>query len=81
MESFLMNSAALLARSPESDSPTGAPAGVVPNYVDPPSRGFEIITTSYACLALAITFVLIRLGTRIFIIRKTDWDDCESWLR
>ena len=54
------------------------PTGVIPNFIDPPSRGYEVIIAVAICLTFMIPSVVIRLYTRIFISRSLGWDDCES---
>ena len=53
------------------------PAGVVPNLENPYSRGNTYTAVATTITALMIAFVLCRMYTKYFIVRKVGWDDCE----
>ena len=53
------------------------PAGVVPNLENPYSRGNTYTAVATTITALMIAFVLCRMYTKYFIVRKMGWDDCE----
>ena len=54
------------------------PPGVVPNFVDPVSlQRYDVLTQS-VCLSVATVFVLMRLYTKVVVLRNPWWDDCES---
>ena len=52
------------------------PEGVIPNFVDPESRGYEPIITVSICLSLMIPFVITRIYANGFVTRHLGWDDC-----
>lgn len=52
------------------------PPGVVPNFVNPVSRGSYLITVNAVLLSITTLFVLMRFYTRIFLARAIGWDDC-----
>lgn len=58
-------------------SVTGPPPGTVPNYIDPPNNATSCQVVSIITLALAFVLVVSRIGTKIFIVRRFGWDDCE----
>ena len=51
---------------------------IVPNFIDPYSRAYLIVTTTAVTLTVTTVLVLIRTYTKRFI-NKTGlgWDDCE----
>lgn len=55
-----------------------APAGYVVNLEDPQRRG-EAVITWVGCIGMVIatTLLLIRLYTKLFIVKKIASDDCE----
>ena len=53
------------------------PPGVIPNFINPPSRGSQVIITAIICLSLMIPPVFMRVYTRVFISHFLGWDDCE----
>lgn len=58
------------------------PDGVTANFVDPESRASVLIGVGAFFVAIMVVFVLARLYTKAFIIRKGSWDDCtfSQWL-
>ncbi|OLN97736.1 hypothetical protein CCHL11_07932 [Colletotrichum chlorophyti] len=48
-----------------------------PNHVDPVERGPLLLIIELSSLGIAIICLALRLHVRIFIIRKSWWDD---WL-
>ena len=63
----------------DPNTPIAAPPpGVIPNYIDPPSRGWETILVVTVCLTLMVPFFLVRMYSRIFVTRSLGWDDCEN---
>lgn len=59
------------------NGPAGTPpAGVVPNFDNPPNLNAFLIVT----LTLALTFgtlaILMRMYTKLFIVRSTAYEDC-----
>lgn len=51
------------------------PPGIVPNYVNPEFRGKEITILAIVCSIISSIFILIRVYTRIWIIRSFGKDD------
>jgi hypothetical protein len=70
-----------VARIPESvleNLPAGIPPpGVLPNFINPPSRDVELIVLNTIFLTLMWTVVLIRLYAKGRILRTMGWDDCK----
>lgn len=57
-------------------TPAGVPPpGVIPNFVNPPTVGYNVIGVVSALVAIAFTFVALRLYTAIAIKRKMLADD------
>lgn len=52
------------------------PNGITPNFVDPPSIGHRQTATNIVVLIVMIVVVLLRLYTRIFIVKSVGYDDC-----
>ena len=48
-----------------------------PNYVNPPSRGWEIETAALTTIIVALVCVIARMYTKICITRTYGWDDCK----
>ena len=55
-----------------------APPGVTPNYIDPVSRGPELVRVSIALVSLAALFVAMRFIVKIFMTKSLAWDDAFS---
>lgn len=53
------------------------PPGVVSNFDPYNSRGHTTVNAVIVCTVLAASFVLMRLWTKVFIIRQLWWDDCK----
>ena len=54
------------------------PPYVIPNFVNPPSQRGANLACNILCLIVATFCVLIRLHTKIFILRSPGWDDCKQ---
>ena len=54
------------------------PPGVVPNFSDPASRCWQLNLTATLCLSLALSSVLLRTYSKIYVIKKPSVDDCKS---
>lgn len=50
----------------------------VPNYVDPETRVWEVITTVIVCGVLSTTLMSVRLFVRIKMLRSAGWDDLAA---
>lgn len=55
-----------------------APAGITANFDNPENRGPAYIAVATVCMAMASSFVLTRLYTRLFVLKAPWWDDCKS---
>lgn len=53
------------------------PAGVIPQFDNPPSHRTASIAIPTACLIVSTTLVAMRLYTSIRIIRQVDIADCQ----
>lgn len=53
------------------------PAGVVPNLHDPANLDVYVALTITLCVAFATVAVLLRMYTKVFILRALAWEDCE----
>lgn len=53
------------------------PAGVIPNYIDPPSKGYRVVAVSLTFGLLALSFVVIRVVIKKRVVKKFGWDDCK----
>ena len=51
------------------------PYGVIPNFIDPPSKVYLDIITQSVCLPIATILTLIRVYTKIYLIRSPGWED------
>lgn len=54
------------------------PNGTTSNFVNPPSVGNRQTITNIITLIIMIVVVLLRLYTRIFIVKSVGYDDCAS---
>jgi hypothetical protein len=52
-----------------------APDGVVPNFVDPETRGPTQVITSAVLMGIAIVFFANRVYLKFFVMKKLSWDD------
>lgn len=52
------------------------PPGVIPNFVNPESRGPVSVIVCTIAMVLMISFVMIRFYAKLGIIRRRNWDDC-----
>jgi hypothetical protein len=55
------------------------PVGITPNFIDPPSKGREIMILDGIFTGLMLLAVLVRLMVRARITRQWGWDDCQFW--
>ncbi|KAF2878216.1 hypothetical protein BDV95DRAFT_533460 [Massariosphaeria phaeospora] len=53
----------------------GAPPGVTPNFIDPPSRGIEMVSVSITMTLLTLFAIVARVYTKMFITKGFDWGD------
>ena len=60
------------------DGPAMAPPrGLTSNFIDPQNRQHDIIVALTLCMTLAAIAILMRMYTKLFIIRKMASEDCE----
>ena len=53
------------------------PAGVIPNFTDPYSITKAAAAATIVFLILTTTTTGIRCYTKLFVIQKQGWDDCQ----
>ena len=53
------------------------PSGVIPNFTDPDSITTIAIVVAIVFLSLTTVTTSIRCYTKLFLIRKHGWDDCQ----
>lgn len=54
------------------------PAGVTPNFNDPPNLDRAVAVVLTLCIFLSTVAVLLRLYTKKFLIRSWAYEDCET---
>ena len=54
-----------------------SPPGVIPNYSNPQSNGWEIMVAGAVTGAIALVAVFARLISKIFVTQSMGWDDCK----
>jgi hypothetical protein len=54
----------------------GAPAGTVPNFINPPDQMKGVIALHTTCLVIVTLAVALRIYTRKVIVRRLGVDDC-----
>ena len=53
------------------------PAGVEPNFVNPEDRGYILNCVATVLFCLMVCLFGNRVYTKLFIVRKANWDDCK----
>ena len=53
------------------------PPGVLPNFNDPSNLDTAFIITLTFCITFATLAFLLRIYTKIFLIRSVAYEDCE----
>ena len=53
------------------------PPGNVPNFVNPPSLRKYDILCQVVCLAVSTLLVMMRMYTKVCLIKTASWEDCE----
>ena len=53
------------------------PPNVVPNFVDPESRAYQMYIGMGVCIGIASIFMFLRLYVKVFISQTWNWDDCR----
>lgn len=54
------------------------PAGRIPNFHDPPNLDAFVALTIALCVAFGTLAVVLRMYTKVFILRALAWEDCKS---
>lgn len=63
-----------LLQSPAAEPPFG----VTPNLKNPPIHLWtERLLTMTMCLVFTALFVIMRMYTKLFVIKKHGWEDCK----
>lgn len=65
------------AFDPNTTPALAPPEGVVPNLIDPFTRQPILIGTAAACLTLTTLCILLRLYTKLRILKTLDVEDGE----
>ena len=61
------------------NGPAGTPpAGVRPDFINPPNLDVFVTLTVAICVSLATLALLIRMYTKVYLVRLTAYEDCES---
>ena len=53
------------------------PAGVIPDFDHAPNLDIYVIVTITLCTIFATLAVLLRMYTKVFILRVLAWEDCR----
>jgi hypothetical protein len=75
MIKLLFNMAAVF--DPNTTPALAPPEGVIPNLIDPYTRQPILIGTATACLTLTTLCILVRLYTKVRILKSLDIEDGE----
>ena len=63
------------------NGPAGSPPpGITPNFEDPANLNKAVILTLTLCLTFATLAMLMRIYTKLFLIRSWDYEDCELFI-
>lgn len=54
------------------------PAGVIPNFHNPPNLNTFVTLTLTLCVTFGALAVLVRMYTKLFLIRAVAYEDCTS---
>ena len=57
------------------------PVGVKSNFINPEDIGYVHVSVATVLFCLMVCFFATRVYTKLFIIRKMGWDDCECAFR
>jgi len=69
--SLKMNSTSIVGAFPP-------PPGTTANFTNPEYTGARLVVAAIVCPAIAIPFMLIRLYTKHFLLKRLHLDDCKS---
>ena len=53
------------------------PAGVIPDFDHAPNLDIYVAMTITLCIIFATLAVLLRMYTKVFILRVLAWEDCR----
>lgn len=53
------------------------PEGVRPNFENPPNSNRQLIAVMTSVIAISTVFVIARTYTRLVLIKRWGWEDCE----
>lgn len=53
------------------------PPGVTPNFIDPPNLRHIVVLVLTLCMSFSTVAILMRMYTKLFILRKTAFEDCR----
>lgn len=60
------------------DGPAGKlPAGVIPDFLHPANHNTSVILDMTFCITIPALAVLMRMYTRIYLIKSTTYEDCK----
>lgn len=51
------------------------PPNVIPNLINPPTKQHINLLCQVTCLTLSSVFVLIRMYTKIYVMKNHGWED------
>ena len=57
------------------------PEGVKSNYVNPDSHLLWFIATTAVCMTISTVALILRLITKLYVVKSVGWDDCLSCSR
>ena len=57
------------------------PAGVISNFHDPPNLDAFVALTLGLCIGFVTLAVVLRMYTKVFILRALAWEDCGFLIR
>ncbi len=55
------------------------PADIIPNFHDPANLDAYVTLTIALCVAFGTLAVLLRMYTKVFILRVLAWEDCKFY--
>ena len=54
------------------------PPGVQPNFANPEDHGPALAAVATVLAFFTLVSYGVRMYTKVFIVRRTTWDDCEA---
>lgn len=51
--------------------------GLIPDYIDPYTRGPLLLALSAVATGIMYLFVVVRFYSKLYLLGKVTWDDCE----